>query len=204
MYGVVELSLLSSQISQQDALEWAGLITGLVYVFLATYERPSCWIFGIISSACIAWKSFTDYRLMADVALQLFYVGIGFYGLWQWMRGDGAAAHKPIQTTSLIKHSIVIAMAMLLSWPLSIWLIHHADARYGYPDTLLTLLSVWATLLFVRKDLHNWIYWMVIDLVYTFLYWGTEAYLFAILFIIYTLISFWGFRRWNREWKSAG
>lgn len=199
----MEFARLAEQISQQDALEWAGLITGLIYVFLATYERPSCWIFGIISSACIAWKSYFDYRLMADVALQLFYVGIGFYGLWQWMKGSTDAKPKTIQTTPAAKHILLIAIVMLVSWPVSGWLIEHAGARYGYPDTLLTLLSVWATFLLVRKDLHNWIYWIGIDLVYTFLYWGSEGYLFALLFFIYAGISVWGYTRWHQEWKTT-
>lgn len=198
----MDLARLAEQISQQDALEWAGLITGLIYVFLATYERPSCWIFGIISSACIAWKSYSEYRLMADVALQLFYVGIGFYGLWQWMKGSTGTKLKAIQTTAAKPHVMLIAIVMLVSWPVSVWLIEHAGARYGYPDTLLTLLSVWATVLLVRKDLHNWIYWIAIDLVYTYLYWGSEGYLFALLFLIYAGISVWGYTRWQQEWKA--
>jgi nicotinamide mononucleotide transporter len=78
-------------------------------------------------------------------------------------------------------------------------LITYADARYGYLDTLLTFLSVWATWLLIRKDLHNWVYWIFIDLVYVGLYWGSEGYLFAILFFIYTLIAAWGLARWGRE-----
>jgi nicotinamide mononucleotide transporter len=183
----------------QDVFEWTGLITGIIYVLLATYERPSCWVFGIISSGCIAWKSFMDYKLMADGGLQVFYIVIGILGLVQWMKGRVDKKQKPIITLPLIRHLVSIGICIALSWPVSWLLIHYADARYGFVDTLLTLLSIWATLLLIRKDLHNWVYWIIIDLVYVGLYWKSEGYLFALLFLIYAVISVWGWRRWSKE-----
>ncbi len=193
----MNLSQLAEQIAQQDAMEWIGLVTGVLYVVLATYEKPSCWLFGILSSACIAWKSFTDYHLMADVVLQLFYMSIGMYGLLQWYHGSASNDKKPIVTSPWRRHLVVIFGCMILSWPLSWILIHYADARYGYVDTLLTCLSVWATFLLIRKDLHNWVYWIWIDALYLVLYWKTDGYLFALLFLIYALISIYGFQRWK-------
>ncbi len=198
----MNFSLLLDQATQQDAVEWAGLITGVAYVILATYERSSCWIFGIISSACIAWKSFTDYFLIADGILQLFYIVIGVIGLLQWLRGRTGDHEKPIITAPLTRHLFAIALALLISWPASWLLVTYADARYGYLDTLLTFLSVWGTLLLVRKDLHNWIYWMIIDAVYVGLYWQSGGYLFSVLFLIYAVISVWGWKQWRGHFQE--
>ena len=194
----MNLSILSEQIAQQDAIEWVGLITGVIYVILAAYEKPLCWVFGIISCACIAWKSFTDYKLMADVGLQSFYVVIGFIGLWNWMMAKGGQKQKAIMTMALKKHLISIIAILLISYPISWLLVHYADAKYGYVDTSLTLISVWATILLVRKDLHNWVYWIVVDILYTGLYWRSQGYLFAILYLIFSLIAVWGWRNWHR------
>jgi nicotinamide mononucleotide transporter len=193
----LDFSQVSAQLAQQDLLEWAGLITGILYVILASYERSSCWVFGIISSACIAWKSFTDYFLVADGILQIFYILIGVLGLINWINGRKAGHEKPVITSPLVKHLLAIVICLLISWPVSWVLITYADARYGYPDTVLTFLSVWATLLLVWKDLHNWVYWIMIDIAYVGLYWQSEGYLFAILFLIYALISVWGWKRWK-------
>jgi len=196
----VNLDVLSEQIAHQDILEWIGLITGILYVILATYEKPLCWVFGIVSCACIAWKSFTDYKLMADVGLQVFYIVIGFLGLWNWIIAKEGEGHKPIITSPWKKHVMMIVVILLVSYPLSWLLIHYADAKYGYVDTSLTLLSVWATILLVRKDLHNWVYWIVVDALYTWLYWRSEGYLFVLLFLIYSIISVWGWQKWQRQY----
>ncbi len=190
-------SLLSDQLARQDWIEWVGWITGILYVLYAAYEKPVCWIFGIISCAAIAWKSFTDYHLVADGILQVFYVGMGFVGLSQWMKGSDGQHPRPVITSPLRIHVMVISICLLLSIPLSAWLIHHAGARYGYPDTVLTLLSVFATYLLVRKDLHTWWYWIVIDVVYTGLYAVSEGYLFAVLYLLYAVMSIVGYTRWN-------
>ena len=197
----MNLSALSEQIAQQDAIEWIGLITGIIYVILAAYERPSCWVFGIISCACIAWKSFTEYRLMADVGLQSFYIVIGFIGLWNWMKSkEGENGLKAILTSTWKKHIIISVVILMISYPVAWLLIHYANARYGYLDTILTLYSVWATILLVRKDLHNWVYWIIVDIVYTGLYWRSEGYLFALLYLIYALISVWGLKKWQGQY----
>jgi len=199
---LLNIALLSDQIAQQDWVEWLGLISGIAYVLLATYERPSCWLFGIVSSACIAWKSFTDYYLIADGLLQLFYIIIGVIGLWQWIKGESEGHQKPIVTYPISNHVLCIGVCLLVSYPLSWLLINYADARYGYLDTLLTLLSVWATWLLIRKELNNWVYWIIIDAVYVALYWGSEGYLFALLFLVYAVISVFGWNRWRKEMKN--
>ena len=195
----MDLSLLSSQIAEQDALEWIGLITGIVYVVLASIQKPICWIFGIISSFCLAWKSFEDYKLMADGVLQVFYIVIGFYGLYTWLAGRIDHQPKPVITSSIKLHGIAIVICLLMSIPASWLLIHYASARYGYLDTALTLLSVFATFLLVRKDLHNWIYWIIIDIIYVLLYLKSDGILFAVLFLIYTLVAIWGYKQWKQE-----
>ena len=135
---------------------------------------------------------------MADVGLQSFYVVIGFIGLWNWMMAKGGQKQKAIMTMALKKHLISIIAILLISYPISWLLVHYADAKYGYVDTTLTLLSVWATILLVRKDLHNWVYWIVVDILYTGLYWRSQGYLFAILYLIFSLIAMWGWRNWHR------
>ena len=195
----MNISILLEQISKQDWIEWVGLITGIVYVFLATYEKPSCWIFGIVSSIAIGWKSFIDYKLIADGILQVFYIIIGFVGLWNWIHGRVGLDEKPISTSPLGFHIFAIVACLALSFPLSWFLIHFASAKYGFIDTAITLLSIWATLLLVQKDLHNWIYWIVLDAALVWLYYMSGGYLFSFLMLIYTVIAIWGFVQWRRQ-----
>ena len=192
-------SILLDQISKQDVIEWFGLITGIIYVILAVYEKPSCWIFGILSSVAIAWKSFVDYKLIADGFLQIFYVIIGFIGIWNWISGRVGQHEKPITESPFVFHLVAISFCLLLSIPLSSFLIHYAGAKYGFPDTAISLLSICATILLVQKDVHNWIYWIILDIMLMWLYYISGGYLFALLLLIYTLIAIVGFIQWRHQ-----
>lgn len=194
-------SVLLEQVLQQDIIEWAGLVMGLIYIFLAVYEKPSCWIFGILSSGAIALKCFLDYKLMADGMLQLFYILIGIIGIWNWMTERVGQHEKPITHSPFIYHLIAITVCLLLSLPISSLLITYAGAKYGFIDTAITLLSIWATILLVQKDLHNWIYWIILDAVLVWLYYVSGGYLFSLLFLIYTIIAIFGFFQWRQQVK---
>lgn len=188
---------------KQDAWEWIGMLTGLMYVILAVYEKPLCWIFGIISSLCLAVKSFVDYKLIADGVLQLFYIGMGFWGLFQWWRGMKSEEQSKIISKPLLTHLMGIVISLLISIPLSWLLIQYAGARYGYLDVALMLLSLWTTWLLIQKERYQWLYWVIIDAVYVFLYWKTQAWLFALLFLVYTFIAAWGHFTWQRQFLKT-
>lgn len=166
------------------------------------YQRPEAWIFGILSSMAIAWKSFTHYKLIADGILQVFYIVMGGIGLWQWIYGRVGNEEKPIIVAPVWTHVIAIVACILLAIPISMLLMEYAGARYGFQDTLVTILSVWATVLLIRKELYNWIYWIVLDLFLIFLYFVSKAYLFSILFLIYTIIAVIGYWQWRSDFKK--
>ena len=196
------LETLTDMLLGQDILEWLGLITGIFYVVYAAKEQPVAWLFGMVSSACLAWKSFVDYKLIADGILQVFYIGMSVAGLLAWQSGGGSVAVRPIRTFPGFVHLAGLGACVVMSFPLSELLIRWAGARYGYLDTVLMMTSLWATALLVRKDLHQWLYWIVIDAVYVWLYWQSRAWLFLVLFLVYGLVAIWGWRRWRTEYHA--
>lgn len=198
----MDVSVLFSEIMQQDIWEWTGLVTGLLYIWLAARQHILCWVFGIISCACIAYKSFADYKLLADGVLQVFYVFMGFVGLWRWRKARSDEPQNVIRIP-LEKHILPVGVSLVLAIPLSFLLIRFGGARFGYPDTVLTLLSLYATLLLIRRDLTNWAFWIGIDVLYAALYTGSKAWLFAVLYLIYAIFAIYGLFSWKREWKAS-
>lgn len=185
---------------QQDVFEWAGLVTGIAYVLLAAREKPVCWIFGIISCACIAYKDLTAYQLYADAGLQLFYVGMGIIGLYHWSRMENSSEDgSSIRLLSTRQHMGLLAAGVAVSFPLGFLLNTFTDAAFSYLDSLTTVFSVLATLLLIRKYMDNWIYWIMIDIAYAYLYLSRGGYFFGFLMIIYTVIAAYGLISWKKK-----
>lgn len=192
---------LYSQLSALGITQVIALITGVIYVVLAARERSICWIFGIVSCAMIAWDDFTTFNLYADGVLQLLYVVLGFVGLYQWQFGRTTSSLK-IHQLPLKEHGIAALLLVVLSIPVG-WLLRtYTDAAFSYLDTLTTLFSIYATWLLVRKVLGNWLYWIVIDAIYVYLFFSRGGALISVLYFIYLVVAVYGFVHWRQRMQN--
>ena len=183
-------------------VDWVVTVTALIYVVLAARENVWCWFWGIISCSLWAYASFTFYDLWLDALLQLFYVAMGFAGIYQWRYGRSAGGDLPVSRMSGRSHGVVLAGGGALAWLFGALFDEYTPAAATYLDAVTTVFSVIATFLLVRKRLENWLYWVAIDGLYSYLYFSRGAYLFALLMVLYTGIALFAYFRWRRSERS--
>lgn len=182
--------------SSYDYLDWIALVSGIIYVVLAARANVLCWFFGIIQCAIFAYKDFTSYQLYADGYLQIFYIAMAVWGIVSWMLKKENSGE--IRLSNRLLHIIVIPLILLIGYfLLPMYYNFYPDANFPLLDTITTLFSVFATYLLVQRDWTNWIYWIIIDFVYVFLYFKTGADAFAILYFIYGLVAIYGLYQWR-------
>ncbi|MEL6636400.1 MAG: nicotinamide riboside transporter PnuC [Bacteroidota bacterium] len=183
--------------------ELLAVMTGIVYVVLATRSNPWCWPWGIVSSALWAYAAYVLFDLYVDALLQLFYVGMGIVGWQQWRRGAEGEV-RPVSRLRSSEHLAIVGVGLALALPIGYFFAEYTPAAATYIDAWTTVFSVLATILVVKRKLENWLYWIAIDAVYVYLYYTRGGYLFALLFVAYTIIAIIGYRAWWREWKANG
>ena len=76
------------------------------------------------------------------------------------------------------------------------------NADLAYLDSFTTCFAVVTTYLVAKKVLENWLYWVVIDAASIYLYYLKGFYPTLVLFIFYTLMACWGYKRWYEEYES--
>ncbi len=180
-------------------VDWVVLVTAIIYVFLAARENVWCWFFGIISCSLWAYASFFYYNLYLDAGLQVFYVVISFVGIYQWKFGNAAKGALPITNMKGQEHLFVIIVGTLLSLAFGYFFARYTDAVATYLDAFTTVFSVLTTFLVIQKKLENWLYWIVIDIAYGYLYYSTGALLFAVVMVVYLGIAVQGYFNWKRK-----
>ena len=178
-------------------VDWLATLTALVYVVLSARNSPWCWPFGIVSCALWAYASYVYYDLYLDALLQVFYVVMGFLGLYYWLRGGQAGQASPIVRTTPPQHGWYLLVGTLCG-VLFGYLFSYTAAAATYWDAFTTAFSVIATVMLVQRRLENWLYWIVIDLTYAGLYWSRVAVLFALLMLVYSVIAVFAYRHWTR------
>ena len=193
---------LLQQISEQHLSEWMAVGGALLYLILAARGNPWCWFWGIISCAFWAYAAFALYGLYIDGALQLFYVGISILGIYEWKYGGKGRQVLPISRLSWRQHVAIWIGGLALSWVLGAFFAAYTSAAATYLDAFTTVFSVIITFMVIRKKLENWIYWLLIDSVYVYLYWSRGGYLIALLFVAYLVIVVFGFFSWMKAYRQ--
>ena len=197
------LNVLITEAAAQDWTVWVAVITAILYLTLAASENPWCWFWGIISCSFWAYAAYALYDLYIDALLQVFYVGISFYGIYQWRKGGKAGSELAITTFKPIQHVWIILAGLGLSITVGYFFKTYTPAAATYLDAFTTVFSIIITFMVIYKKLENWAYWLVIDAVYVYLYWSRGGYLFALLFIGYLVIVLIGWRSWGRIYANS-
>lgn len=194
------LSSALGEFHRNSLLELTAVVFAVAYLLLAVRQHIACWYAAFISTAIFLYI-FWQVNLYMESGLQVYYLGMAVYGWWAWRQGNsGTNPELRISTWSLKQHLIVIGMIIVATF-VSGTLISGTDQRLGYLDSFTTWGAIVATFMVTRKILENWLYWIVIDSASIYLYLDRELYFTVILFFVYLVIIFFGFRSWLTEYR---
>lgn len=175
-------------------IEVVAVAAGLLYIVLLIREKVACWPFGIAGSLLSIYL-FVETRLYSEAILYTWYVGMGIWGWVRWSARE-SASNNPVVGLSLAGNAVMIAICVCSGVLLGGVLSNHTDAQRPMIDALTTTFSFAATFLQVRKILHAWLYWTLINLVTVWLYQDRTLDIYAGLMVLYTVLSVVGFLRW--------
>jgi nicotinamide mononucleotide transporter len=186
-------------------IELTGALLALLYLWLEIRQRSAMWVVGIISSLFYIYIFF-EAKFYADVALQMYYIIAGVYGLALWQRGRCGRRHAPSGKPRLavshipLKTAVVPAGVALLLFGLFAGLLQKfTDSPVPYGDALTTALSVVATWMLAHKFIEQWWVWLFVNVLSAGLYVWRGLYPTALLFFCYAVASLVGYYSWRKE-----
>ena len=176
---------------------WASGLA-IIYVVLAARNSAWCWPFALISSCLWAWQVWFAYDLLFDAGLNIFYAVMAIWGAWRWWKKDNAPSEERISTFTLQQHGLIIGFGVSLSLLLGYIASTTTVAAMTYLDALTTVFSVLATFMLIERKLENWMYLLVMDILYVYLYVQRGSLVFAALFVVYCVLAVVGFFAWRK------
>jgi nicotinamide mononucleotide transporter len=187
-----------------DPLEVAGVVTGIICVWLAA--RNSVWNFPFAIISCGLYIIvFGRVRLYSDVGLQLAFIALGIYGWWEWLRGN-AAGHPeqpmlPITRTSARLTAWLSGAGLFYAIGAGFLFATYTDAALPYWDSTTTAISLVAQGLLSRRKIENWLLWIGVDVAYVSMYWQRHLYLTSALYAIFLGLAAYGYWQWRQEYR---
>ena len=176
-------------------IESVAVFFSILYVILASKESIWCWGAAAISVSLYIYICFFA-QLYAETGLQIFYLFMAFYGYYNW---NNKNRNLQISEWNISTHLLIVFIGGLLTFLIGFYLTSYTNAKMPIVDAFTTVFSVFATYMVTKKILGNWLYWIVIDLVSSYLYLVRNLEMTALLFMVYTIIAILGYLSWIKK-----
>ncbi len=186
-----------------STLEIIATVLSLIYIFLVVQNRATGFVFGLLASVVWGYVSFYTYNLLFDSLLQIFYVGMSVYGLFLWRGDKDQDVVLPITQMTTKEHIITISCGFFLGIGVAYIIGLFYQATWPYLDSLTTAFMMLATYLLVIRKIECWIYFIIADAVYVYIYLEQGATLFAGTMVVFIAMAVVGYWQWGRDLKAA-
>ena len=184
----------------ENWFEIVAALLAIAYLLLAMRQDARCWIAWILSSLMYLFVMYSA-DLYMEAGLQIFYLLMGFYGLYQWQYKLANNEALKIKVWPITAHMMCLTTLFVLVLASGYILSNNTDAASPYIDAFTTWGAIIASYMVAKKILENWIYWFVVDFVSVFLFVSRELYPTALLFCLYLVLVIFGYRSWKNEWQ---
>ena len=188
---------------QENWLEIVGSIIGFVYLWQEVKASIWLWLTGIIMPAIytiVYYKS----GLYADFGIQIYYIVAAIYGfmVWKFGKKDDKKAELKIVHTSARQAVVLFTISALVFIPIYLILTNFTDSTVPFFDSETTALSVVALWMLAKKHVEQWLVWIAVDGVSSGLYFYKGIYFTAVLYLVYTIVAVYGYKKWNLKEKQ--
>ncbi len=193
------------------AIDMAGLVLGLIYLWLEFKASIWLWLVSIIMPIVHGYLYWAR-GLYADFGMEVYYVLAAVYGyaMWRWAK----RSRRNVETQNLaspvegelpithfpLRRVLPVALITLALWGMIYWiLITFTDSSVPICDSFTTALSMVALWALAQKYAEQWLLWLVVDAVCTILYIYKQIPFTACLYAFYTVMAILGYRQWLKK-----
>lgn len=213
---LVNFSAVFFEIFQYEVtyLEFFGLVTGLVAVWLSALANIWSWPVGIVN-VTLSFFVFYQVQLYPDMFLQVFFFVTNIIGWWRWThpRPEEEDKKHHLRVSFMRKEQLILIVGLGVGGTILLGMfankLHHwfplvfvEPSASPYLDSFITVMSVFTTFYMIEKKIECWIIWIIVDILATYLYFTRGIELYGLLYAIFTAIACFALWNWIREYRS--
>lgn len=181
-----------------NLIELVGVLTGIVNVWLAARQNIWTWPVGLVSVSMYVLV-FYDARLYADMGLNAFYFVTSLYGWYIWLYGGKNHGERKVGHVRRKELAVLLGLGAAFTVGLGYFLDNYTNADLSYADAGTTAISLIGYWMMAKKQLENWLVWLVVDVLYVGIYFYKELYLTSFLYFVFLLLCVKGYRDWQKD-----
>lgn len=184
-------------------VEWFGVITGALCVYLAAKENILNWPIAMLSVISYIYI-FYEAKLYGDTVLQFYFLATSVYGWYYWTYGKAThlKSERPVSKVKSKEWVFLSVLLVVMSILIGFALDKYTDSDVPFIDAFCTVTSFIAQYLMTRKKLENWLIWIFVDIIYIPLYIHKDLLATAVLYFVFLFIALKGYLDWKKTLSS--
>ena len=179
-----------------SALEISAVITSFTAVLLGARGVRMTWPWYLLSASLYA-IFFYQVDLIASALLQFVFIAAAIWGWLGWKKSGVLPRYMNNEERA------IWLSALVASWLITAPALENIGAAATLPDSFLLVSSTLAQAVMVLQRNETWIAWIVIDIFGTYHYANQGYWFTALLYGAFTVIAFFGLKRWKKLSSSA-
>ena len=188
-------------------LDWLDILTtilGLIYIWLEYRAHIALWVIGIVMPALdiiLYWQ----HGLYGDAGMACYYTLAACYGLYIWKFKKTRKKKESLPIIFMPRDQYLPSLLFfLISWGLIYYiLVTWTNSTVPLLDSFTNAMSFVGLWALARKYVEQWIFWIIVDVVCTFLYIQKGIPFKALLYGLYVVIAVAGYQKWKRVAKTV-
>lgn len=187
--------------------EAIAVVTGVLSVWYARKESILVYPIGIISVLLYVYICL-QVKLYADAAVNFYYFLASVYGWYFWLKGGRNQAESRgeekahIATFNMQKQIGFALLTLFGGFVIGYLLDTFTDSNVPYWDGITTAIFCSAMWLMARKQIENWVYWIIGDIICVPLFFSKGLCLSSLQYLIFTMLAVAGWITWNHRLKK--
>ena len=190
----------------EHGLDIFTTVLGLLYIWLEYRAHIAVWLVGIIMPALDIYLYYS-HGLYGDAGMAGYYTVAAIYGYAMWKfgkkKGQGENQEMPITHVRPVLYLNMLATFLVL-WAVTYYILEHwTKSTVPILDAFTNALSFVGLWALAHKYVEQWICWIVVDAICTYLYIVKGIPFKAFLYGLYVVIAVMGYFKWNSMAKSS-
>ena len=181
--------------------QWLDILTtilGLIYIWLEYRAHIALWVIGVIMPALdivLYWQ----HGLYGDAGMACYYTFAALYGFYVWKFVKTRKKKEPLPIIFMPRRQYLPTIVFFFVAWAAVYhvLVTWTDSTVPLLDSFTNALSFVGLWALARKYVEQWVFWMVVDGVCTFLYIKKGIPFKAMLYGLYVVIAIAGYLKWR-------
>lgn len=187
--------------------QWLDILTtilGLIYIWLEYRAHIALWVIGVIMPALdivLYWQ----HGLYGDAGMACYYTFAALYGFYVWKFVKTRKKKEPLPIIFMPRRQYLPTIVFFFVAWAAVYhvLVTWTDSTVPLLDSFTNALSFVGLWALARKYVEQWVFWMVVDGVCTFLYIKKGIPFKAMLYGLYVVIAIAGYLKWRSMAKTV-